>query len=133
MAKWQASKSDMSPRKGYIPEIDYDDDDVSLQDMCETCDSRGTQTRVHPTLGHTMKFCKNCVKDHDQDMIDYYASMEDEPDEPGTDSDNKAASNAVADAFPGLDDSAKGLMGLSAVSTPRGERSPLDIPMNWEK
>ena len=28
MAKWQASKGDVSPRKGYIPEIeDYDDED----------------------------------------------------------------------------------------------------------
>jgi len=81
MAKWQASKSDMSPRKGYIPEIDYDD----------------------------------------------YDEYDD-----GTQSDNEAAANVVADAFPGLDDAAKGLMGLSAVSTPRGERSPLNLPMNWE-
>ena len=26
MAKWQASKADMSPRKGYIPEIEIDDE-----------------------------------------------------------------------------------------------------------
>jgi hypothetical protein len=27
MAKWQASKADMSPRKGYIPEIEIDDNE----------------------------------------------------------------------------------------------------------
>lgn len=29
MAKWQPSKSDMSPRKGYIPEIELDDNDLT--------------------------------------------------------------------------------------------------------
>ena len=29
MAKWQASKSDMSPRKGYIPEIELDNNDLT--------------------------------------------------------------------------------------------------------
>ena len=43
MAKWQASKSDMSPRKGYIPEIELDEitvcsrcgDEVSFSDVSD--------------------------------------------------------------------------------------------------
>ena len=32
MAKWQASKGDVSPRKGYIPEIELD-----TETKCVTC------------------------------------------------------------------------------------------------
>jgi len=35
MAKWQASKSDVSPRKGYIPEIE-DDCDCDFDCDCDT-------------------------------------------------------------------------------------------------
>jgi hypothetical protein len=127
MAKWQASKSDMSPRKGYIPEIDYDD--YMERPTCDyygcsndaSHEVQGRGDSMSPTCG---EHCGGC----EEEGCDYDFSAED-----GTQSDNQAAANAVADAFPGLDDSAKGLMGLSAVSTPRGQRSPLNIPMNWEK
>jgi hypothetical protein len=37
MAKWQASKSDVSPRKGYIPaiELDLDHDPISWSELSE--------------------------------------------------------------------------------------------------
>jgi len=50
MAKWQASKSDMSPRKGYIPEIEIDDNKtmpVSKKDGTLTHCGRAVEWEDH--------------------------------------------------------------------------------------
>jgi hypothetical protein len=110
MAKWQASKSGMSPRKGYIPEIENDDDYMERPTCdyygCSNDASHEVQGRgdsMSPTCG---EHCGGC----EENGCDYDFSAED-----GTQSDNAAAAQAVA-----------------KTETPRGQRSPLNIPMNWE-
>jgi hypothetical protein len=134
MAKWQASKSDMSPRKGYIPEIQNDDQEYYYRDeedeatLCLNCaNSRDAQYGKGTTTVKKKDWddysdlhcqdCESCI-DHPSEKCPVASlglGWENELKQDGTQSDNAAAAQAVA-----------------KTETPRGQRSPLNIPMNWE-
>lgn len=94
MAKWQESKSDMSPRKGYIPEIEYDNElETPTCDYygCSNNASHEVQGRgdsMSPTCG---EHCGGC----DEQGCDYDFLAED-----GTETDNNAAARAVGNTIP---------------------------------
>lgn len=56
MAKWQASKGDVSPRKNYIPEIGL----WEVINSCNSCDL--VSTKLHPTTG----YCPECQTQTEQ-------------------------------------------------------------------
>lgn len=108
MARWQPSKSDISPRKGYIPEIENDQNsnDYLERPSCYWCDNDATHGTNGPGDG-IYPSCGSCCEGCGERGCD--------SPELGTETDNIAAAKVVA-----------------KTETPRGQRSPLNLPMNWE-
>ena len=72
MAKWQASKSDMSPRKGYIPEINPLEIDGD-NDKCNKCGAVGELTMHHYPI--TDECCGACGEWQDGTYNDTYTRI----------------------------------------------------------